>query len=72
MSAVDLFRKVNINDGKLNISSFALACHVILEQLESQVCNRDQLSPDNADLKTKPSATEGILYLYILTEMVNI
>lgn len=59
LSAVDLFRKLNVKDGKLNITSFELACPVILEQLESRVCSRDQLGPDNADLKTKPSETEG-------------
>jgi hypothetical protein len=61
---VDLFRKLNVKDGKLNVASFELACPVILEQLESQVCNRDRLGPDNADLKTKPSATEGIVPVY--------
>jgi hypothetical protein len=61
---VDLFRKLNIKDGKLNITLFELACPVILEQLESQVCSRDQLGHDNAELKTKPSATEGIIPLY--------
>ena len=59
LSAVDLFRRLNIQDGKLNVTSFERACPVILEQLESQECSRDQLGPDSADLKTKPSATEG-------------
>jgi hypothetical protein len=58
----NLFKKLNINDGKLNSTSFELACPVILEQLESQAYNRYQLVPDNADLKTKPSETEGIIY----------
>jgi hypothetical protein len=63
---------LNIKDGKLNITSFELACPVILEQLESQVCNRDQLGADNADLKTKPSETEGIVYIYTVTKVVNV
>ncbi|PNF22333.1 Zinc transporter ZIP14 [Cryptotermes secundus] len=67
LSAVDLFRKLNIKDGKLNITSFELACPVILEHLESQVCSREQLGPDNADLKTKPSETEvwGLGFLFV-------
>jgi hypothetical protein len=63
---------LNIEDGKLNITSFELACPVILEQLESQACSRDQLGPDNADLKTKPSETEGISYIYTVPRVVNI
>jgi hypothetical protein len=63
---------LNIKDGKLNITSFELACPVILEHLESQVCSRDKLGPDNADLKTKPSETEGIIYFYTVPKMVNI
>lgn len=61
---MDLFRKLNIQDGKLNSTSFELACPVILEQLDGQVCNRDHLGSESADLKTKPSATEGIIPLY--------
>jgi len=59
LSAVDLFRRLNIQDGKLNVTSFERACPVILERLESQECSRDQLGRNSADLKTKPSATEG-------------
>ena len=59
LSAVGLFRRLNIQDGKLNVTLFERACPVILEWLESQECSSDQLGPDSAELKTKPSATEG-------------
>jgi hypothetical protein len=72
LSAVDLFRRLNIQDGKLNVTSFERACPVILERLESQECSRDQLGPDSTDLKTKPSATEGISPIYTLTEIVDV
>jgi zinc transporter 14 len=67
LSAVDLFRRLNIQDGKLNVTSFERACPVILERLESQECSRDQLGRDSADPKTKPSATEvwGLGFLFV-------
>ncbi|XP_021922760.1 zinc transporter ZIP14-like isoform X2 [Zootermopsis nevadensis] len=67
LSAVDVFRKLNIKDEKVNVASFELACPVILEQLEKYVCNRDQRGPDSADLITKPSATEvwGLGFLFV-------
>ncbi|XP_069694535.1 metal cation symporter ZIP14-like isoform X2 [Periplaneta americana] len=67
LSAQDMLRKLNIEDGKLNSSSFELACPVILEQLESQVCSRKQAIHDSPETKTKPSASEvwGLGFLFV-------
>ncbi|KAJ9579293.1 hypothetical protein L9F63_024597, partial [Diploptera punctata] len=57
LTAKELFTKLNIKEGILNVSSFQDMCPVILEQLESKTCSSEEFSNEIAETKpNRPSA----------------